>query len=84
MYDEFLCDYQPKIQNQYSERPDTTTKKIDYTTRRPDTMTTRLPTPLSIEEKSIFQTKLRIQYSTKGQVRTHRRDRLSHGSLSSR
>ena len=79
MNNEFLHDYQPKTQNQYFERPDTTTKGSNNTSRRPDTITTRLHTPLSIEEQSIFQTKINIPYSAKGQQRV---DRLLKGSLS--
>ena len=79
--DEFLHDYRSKTQNQY-ERPEIKTKNFDITTEVPERITIRSPPPFSAEEKSIFQTKLR-QYSTKEQVRTHRRDRLSHGSLSS-
>ena len=60
--DECLHDYRPKTQNQY-ERPYSTAKVSDITIKRPETVATRLPTPLSPlspEEKSLFKTKLRI------------------------
>ena len=82
MNDEFLHDYRSKNQNQY-ERPEIKEKKFDITTEVTEKIEIRSPTPLSAEEKSIFQTKLRTSYLSQESQIIDRANKVLDGTLSS-